>query len=117
MQVNVALNYGGRLEIVTAIREISRKVANNELNISDIDEDLVSNHLYTGGIPDPDLLIRTGGDKRVSNLLYQIAYTELWFSDATLYWPDFDTNHYLNAIYDFQNRQRRYGGVIEKGEN
>jgi undecaprenyl diphosphate synthase len=118
LQVNVALNYGGRLEIVTAIREISRKVANNELNISDIDEDLVSNHLYTGGIPDPDLLIRTGGDKRVSNfLLYQIAYTELWFSDATLYWPDFNVKHYLNAIYDFQNRQRRYGGVIEKGEN
>ena len=118
LQVNVALNYGGRLEIVTAIREISRKVVYKELDFDDIDEDLVSNHLYTGGIPDPDLLIRTGGDNRVSNfLLYQIAYTELWFSDATLYWPDFDTNHYLNAIYDFQNRQRRYGGVIEKGEN
>ncbi|HZJ57598.1 MAG TPA: isoprenyl transferase [Clostridia bacterium] len=118
LQINVALNYGGRMEIVLALREISRKIANNELDIDDIDEELISDHLYTGGIPDPDLLIRTGGDIRVSNfLLYQIAYTELWFSDTTVYWPDFGVGHYLDAIHDFQNRQRRYGGVIGKGDD
>jgi len=115
LQVNVALNYGGRSEIVMAIQEIADKVSKNELNIEDIDEELISNHLYTAGIPDPDLLIRTGGDWRISNfLLYQIAYTELWFSDATLYWPDFSVKHYLGAISDFQNRQRRYGGIVTR---
>ena len=113
LQVNVALNYGGRSEIVNALREIAQKVAEKELYIEDIDEELISGHLYTAGIPDPDLLIRTGGDRRISNfLLYQIAYTELWFSDATVYWPDFSTKYYLDAISDFQNRQRRYGGVM-----
>lgn len=113
LQVNVALNYGGRSEMVMAVKEIAYKVANNELNIEDINEELISNHLYTAGIPDPDLLIRTGGDWRISNfLLYQIAYTELWFSDATVYWPDFSVEHYLDAISDFQNRQRRYGGIV-----
>lgn len=112
LQVNVALNYGGRSELVNAFKEISRKMMEGELDIDDIDETLISNYLYTRGIPDPDLLIRTGGDKRISNfLLYQIAYTEIWFSDATLYWPDFSTKHYLDAILDFQNRQRRFGGV------
>lgn len=118
LQVNVALNYGGRSEIVMAIQEIASKVANNELNIEDIDEELISNHLYTAGIPDPDLLIRTGGDWRISNfLLYQIAYTELWFSDATVYWPDFSVEHYLDAISDFQNRQRRYGGIVTRKDD
>lgn len=118
LQVNVALNYGGRLEMVKAVREISQKVATKELNIEDIDEELISDHLYTCGMPDPDLLIRTGGDVRISNfLLYQIAYTELWFSDATVYWPDFTSEHYLEAISDFQNRQRRYGGVIVEEED
>lgn len=112
LQVNVALNYGGRSELVMAIRNIARKVAENKLSIDDIDEELVSAHLYTGGLPDPDLLIRTGGDRRISNfLLYQIAYTELWFSDSTVHWPDFTAKRYLDAISDFQNRQRRYGGI------
>jgi len=115
VQVNVALNYGGRSEIVMAVKEIANKVANKELNIAEIDDELISNHLYTAGIPDPDLLIRTGGDWRISNfLLYQIAYTELWFSDATIYWPDFSVEHYLDAISDFQNRQRRYGGIVTR---
>lgn len=118
LQVNIALNYGGRLEIVEAIKEISSKVMNNELKIEDIDEKLVSQHLYTGGIPDPDLLIRTGGDSRISNfLLYQIAYTELWFSSEIVYWPDFDTQHYLDAILGFLNRQRRYGDVVAGEED
>ncbi|MFY9177748.1 MAG: isoprenyl transferase [Caldicoprobacterales bacterium] len=112
VQVNIAINYGARSEIVMAVKEIARKVASKELNLEEIDEKLISDHLYTGGIPDPDLLIRTGGDWRISNfLLYQIAYTELWFSDATLYWPDFSINNYFDAISDFQNRQRRYGGI------
>lgn len=112
LQVNVALNYGGRSEIVKAFREIAKGIEEGKLHIEDIDEELISDYLYTRHIPDPDLLIRTGGDRRVSNfLLYQIAYTELWFSDAMIYWPDFSVKHYLEAISDFQNRQRRYGGV------
>lgn len=112
LKVYVALNYGGRSEMVMALKEICQKVVEKELDIEDIDEALISDHLYTHGIPDPDLLIRTGGDRRISNfLLYQIAYTELWFSNDTLFWPDFRPKHYLAAISDFQNRQRRFGGV------
>ena len=113
LQVNVALNYGGRSELVRAVRQIAEAVSNKELSPDSIDERLISNNLYTKGIPDPDLLIRTGGDRRISNfLLYQIAYTELWFSKASTFWPDFTAKRYLEAILDFQERQRRYGGVL-----
>ncbi len=108
--VNIALNYGGRSEIIHAIKEISRQVKNNELEIESIDEEMFSGFLYTAGIPDPDLLIRPSGELRVSNfLLWQIAYSEFWFSN--IFWPDFSGKHLIEAIIDYQKRDRRYGGV------
>jgi undecaprenyl diphosphate synthase len=108
--VNIALNYGGRSEIIHAIKEISRQVKNNELEIESIDEEMFSGFLYTAGTPDPDLLIRPSGELRVSNfLLWQIAYSEFWFSN--IFWPDFSGKHLIEAIIDYQKRDRRYGGV------
>ncbi|MBB6216512.1 undecaprenyl diphosphate synthase [Anaerosolibacter carboniphilus] len=108
--VNIALNYGGRSEIIQAIKEISRQVKNNELEIESIDEQMFSRFLYTAGMPDPDLLIRPSGELRISNfLLWQIAYSEFWFSD--IFWPDFSGKHLIEAIIDYQKRDRRYGGV------
>ncbi|MFT9494973.1 isoprenyl transferase [Anaerosolibacter sp.] len=108
--VNIALNYGGRSEIIHAIKVLARKVKNNELEIESIDEEIFSGFLYTAGIPDPDLLIRPSGELRVSNfLLWQIAYSEFWFSN--IYWPDFSGKHLMKAIIDYQKRDRRYGGV------
>lgn len=107
MTVVLALNYGGRTEIVDACRSIL-----NEKNISpeELDEGKFSRYLYTGGIPDPDLLIRTSGEMRVSNfLLWQIAYSEIWITDV--YWPDFNRLHMLRAILDYQKRERRFGGL------
>ncbi|SDK46689.1 isoprenyl transferase [Natronincola ferrireducens] len=108
--VNIALNYGSRDEIVRAVKKISNKILCKEMDLKDIDEDLISIHLDTGGIPQVDLLIRTSGEYRLSNfLLWQCAYAELWFTDV--YWPDFNGEHLVKAIHDFQNRQRRFGGV------
>lgn len=108
--LNVALNYGGRAELVRAARAIAEKVAKKELDVQDINEKVISDHLYTAGLPDPDLLIRTSGDLRISNfLLWQLAYTEFWMTPVL--WPDFGRLHLLEAIISFQRRERRFGGL------
>ncbi|NLT96428.1 MAG: isoprenyl transferase [Clostridia bacterium] len=108
--LNVALNYGGRAEITQAVKKICQKIANGEITPQDINEDLISRFLYTSNMPDPDLLIRPSGEMRLSNfLLWQIAYSELWVTNVL--WPDFKPQHLINAIYDFQNRDRRFGGI------
>jgi len=108
--LNIALNYGGRDEIVTAMKKIAREVEKGRLKPDDIDEDVISCSLYTSNIPDPDLLIRTSGEKRSSNfLLWQVAYAEFWYTSVL--WPDFSENDMVEAICDFQNRNRRFGGI------
>lgn len=110
LTVNLALNYGGRAEVVDAAKAIAAKVATSELEPSDIDEALFARFLYAPDLPDPDLLIRTGGEMRVSNyLLWQIAYTEIWVTPVL--WPDFRREHLEQAIADYRQRQRRFGGV------
>jgi undecaprenyl diphosphate synthase len=108
--LNIAINYGGRSEIVDAARELCRQARDGLLVPSEVDEQLLQQHLYTKGLPDPDLLIRTAGDLRVSNfLLWQIAYTE--FITSAVNWPDFREAAYLEAIVEYQHRQRRFGGL------
>lgn len=105
----VALNYGGRADIVTAVRAIARECESGSLSADSIDDSVIARHLSTNGIPDPDLVIRTSGEMRVSNfLLWEIAYAELWVT-STL-WPDFSRTDMLRAIVDFQKRDRRFGG-------
>ena len=107
--LNIAFNYGGRDEITTATKKIAEKVKNGELNIEDITEELISNNLYTAGQPDPDLLIRTSGEERISNFLtWQISYSEFVFSDK--YWPAFSNQDLLETIAIYQKRTRRFGG-------
>jgi undecaprenyl diphosphate synthase len=107
---NIALNYGGRAEITDAVQRLLVDVLKNGRDPSKVDEALLSSYLYTAGQPDPDLLIRTSGELRVSNfLLWQIAYAEMWVTDVL--WPDFRRRHLLQAIVDFQKRERRYGGI------
>ena len=107
---NVALNYGGRQEIVRAAKAICEDVKRDALQIEDIDEALFSSYLYTAGQPDPDLLIRPSGEMRVSNfLLWQIAYSEFWCTN--ILWPDFGKEHLWQAIWEYQNRDRRFGGI------
>ena len=109
LTLNIAFNYGGRAEIVRATKQICEKAKNNELKIEDIDEKLFSDNLYTSKQDDPDLLIRTGGELRISNfLLWQLAYTEFLFIDK--YWPDFSEDDLISAISTFQNRNRKFGG-------
>lgn len=104
----IALDYGGRAEIVGAARELGQQVAAGRLSAEDITEELFASHLHTKSIPDPDLLIRTSGEMRVSNfLLWQIAYSELWITDVM--WPDFSRYDLLDAIVEYQGRQRRFG--------
>ena len=106
----MAIDYGGRAEIVDAVRKISQKVAANEITPDDVSEDLVSEHLYTSGMPDPDLLIRTAGEMRISNyLLWQISYAEMWVTDRM--WPEFSIADFHEAIGDFSKRNRRFGGL------
>ncbi|HHF59359.1 MAG TPA: di-trans,poly-cis-decaprenylcistransferase [Thermoplasmatales archaeon] len=106
--LNIALAYGGRQEIVDAIREIARKVREGKINPEDVDERTVSSHLYTKDVPDPDLILRTSGEERISNfLLWQLAYSELYFADV--YWPAFKKEDFLRAILTYQQRKRRYG--------
>lgn len=110
LQLNVAWNYGGRAEICAAARELATKVANGELDPDSINEELFASHLQTGTMPDPDLLIRTGGEYRISNfLLWQLAYAELWVTPV--HWPDFTEALFRNALADYQRRERRFGGV------
>ena len=107
--LNIAFNYGGRDEITTAVRKIVEKVQNGEINIEDINEQLISNCLYTAGEPDPDLLIRTSGEERISNFLpWQISYSEFVFTEK--YWPEYGENELLESIAIFQKRTRRFGG-------
>lgn len=106
--LNVGFNYGGRAEIVDAVKLAVAKARRGELSEADIDEAWLSQAMYTAGITDPDLLIRTGGDARISNfLLWQLAYTEIWFTPVC--WPEFRRIHLLQAIVDFQQRERRFG--------
>ncbi len=108
VNLQIAFNYGARDEIVYAVKNICKKVQSKELSIDKITEDIISNNLYTKNIPDPDLLIRTGGEMRVSNyLLWQIAYSE--FIVTKRYWPEFDKKALAEAILEFDGRQRRYG--------
>jgi undecaprenyl diphosphate synthase len=105
----VALNYGGRVDIVNAVRSIAGRAAAGDLALDAIDETTVAGELSTAGIPDPDLLIRTSGEMRVSNfLLWEIAYSEFWVTDTL--WPDFSRDDLLAAVVDFQSRTRRFGG-------
>ena len=113
MFVQVALNYGSRDEFTRAMRRMAKDAAEGKLDPEEIGEDTISGYLDTAGIPDPDLLIRTSGEQRISNfLLWQIAYAELYFTDVP--WPDFDRQELIRAIEAYQGRDRRYGGV--KGE-
>ncbi len=106
--LNFCVAYGGRQEIAEAFKKIMKKIAKNEITADDINDDVIRDNLYTSGVPDPDLIIRTGGEKRLSNfLLFQSAYSELYFTDKT--WPEFGKEDFLDAIKDFQDRQRRFG--------
>jgi undecaprenyl diphosphate synthase len=112
MTLCLALNYGGRSEIVDAARRLAQKVQEGKLLPEDINEETLKENMYTAGMRDPDLLIRTGGEMRVSNfLLWEISYTELWVTP--LYWPDFHKEHLEQAIRDYANRERRYGGLVQ----
>ena len=108
LTLNVAFSYGSRQEIIDATKKIALAVSDNEINVDEIDENLFAKNLYQPDMPDPDLLIRTAGDLRVSNFfLWQIAYTEFYFSEV--YWPDFSKKNLINAIVSFNQRERRYG--------
>jgi len=110
MKLVVALNYGGRAELVDAFNTILQQVRSNGMAAFEADEQTISEHLYTAGLPDPDLLIRTSGEMRVSNfLLWQIAYAEIYVTETL--WPDFSRARLLEALVDFQKRERRYGGL------
>jgi len=109
--LNIAINYSGRTEIVDALKSILLKIDNKKLSIEEINENIIRDNLYTHNLPDPDLLIRTAGEMRISNfMLWQIAYTELWVTPV--FWPDFDENNLVEAIRNFQKRVRKYGGKI-----
>lgn len=108
--LNFALNYGGRKEIEDCMRELAIEVAEGKLNPEDINSQLIDSRLLSGGLPDPDLMIRTSGEMRLSNfMLWQLAYSELWFTDV--YWPEFGREHLLQAVAEYQRRSRRYGGL------
>lgn len=108
MTMVIALSYSARWELTEATKQIAAKVQKGELKIDDIDENIINGHLCTNFMPDPDLLIRTGGEFRISNyLLWQVAYSELYFCDT--YWPDFNESDLHKAIIDYQSRQRRFG--------
>ena len=110
VHLNIAINYGGRAEIVKSVREIAELVKKGELAPEDITDETISDRLYTAGQPDPDLIIRPSGEFRLSNLLtYQSAYSEFWFSD--ILWPDFTEDDLVTALRAFEKRNRRFGGV------
>ncbi|GAB6166760.1 polyprenyl diphosphate synthase [Thermostilla marina] len=111
----LAINYGGRVEIVDAVRAIAEQVRLGRLEAGEIDEHVIESHLYTAGMPDPDLLIRTAGEMRLSNfLLWQISYAEIWVTDVC--WPEFDEPLLHRAIVDYANRERRFGGLAQPKE-
>lgn len=109
----LALNYSSKSEIKSAIKSIAQRYKSGEINLDQITDELVSNHLYTAGIPDPELMIRTSGEIRISNfLLWQLAYSELHFTEK--FWPDFKKEDFYQAIYEYQQRERRFGKVSEQ---
>ena len=113
LNLNLALNYGSRQEIICAVKKLTDKVVKGELKVNEIDESLFSKLLYTRDIPDPDLLIRTGGEFRISNfLLWQIAYTEIHVTET--FWPSFGKKELTEAINEYQNRERRFGKISEQ---
>ena len=112
LKLNIAINYGGRAELVMAARELSAMALRGEIAPEDIDEEMLARHLYTKGLPDVDLMIRTSGEMRLSNfLLYQCAYAE--FDFPSVLWPDFDLKAYHEGLSAFQHRDRRFGGRSE----
>lgn len=112
LTVIIALNYSSKMELCDMVKSIAEKVKSGAIDISEVDNNMIDNNLYINDIPNPDLLIRTSGEERISNfLLWQIAYTELYFT--TVLWPDFDKKELYNAIEEFKKRNRRYGLVIE----
>ena len=111
--LTLALNYGGKEELTQMVQQISLKVKNNIISPENVDETIINKHLYTQNLPEVDLLIRTGGEHRISNfLLWQIAYAELYFTPT--YWPEFDTDALKEAIANYQNRERRFGKTSEQ---
>jgi undecaprenyl diphosphate synthase len=115
MTVILAVSYGGREEITEAVRAIARRVRREDIDPEDVDQALVASHLGTAGVPDPDLLIRTSGEMRISNfLLWQIAYTEIYVTETL--WPDFREREFLDAVAHFQRRERRFGRTGEQAE-
>lgn len=113
LRLIVAANYGGRWDITRSTKLLAKQIESGELNSGTISEENLSTNITTAGLPDPDLFIRTGGEKRISNfLLWQMAYTELYFTDVL--WPDFDGNELKNAIIDYSSRQRRFGKTSEQ---
>ncbi|HIE44801.1 MAG TPA: isoprenyl transferase [Flavobacteriaceae bacterium] len=111
--LNLALSYSSKEEIINAFKNISKKIVNNELSIEEIDENIINNHLYTRNLPNVDLVIRTSGEKRISNfLLWQIAYAELYFT--SVFWPDFNKEEFYKAVLDYQQRERRFGKTSEQ---
>jgi undecaprenyl diphosphate synthase len=110
LRLNLMISYGSRAEIAAAARKLAERVAAGELHPGEIDEAAIAGELYTSGVPDPDLLIRTSGELRISNfLLWQLAYTELYITPVL--WPDFRREHLFQAIYEYQRRERRFGRV------
>lgn len=110
MTVNIALNYGGRAEITHAVKDIAQLVKDGKLDVDDITEETVCDHIYTAGQPDPDIIVRPSGEYRLSNFLpWQSAYSEFWFSNVL--WPDFTEEHVNQILEDYQKRNRRFGGV------
>ncbi|AIQ47828.1 UDP pyrophosphate synthase [Paenibacillus sp. FSL R7-0273] len=108
--LNFALNYGGRKELEDCMRELGNEIKAGKLLPEEITSELIDSRLLSGGLPDPDLLIRTSGEMRLSNfMLWQVAYSEFWFTDA--YWPEFDKTHLMQAVAEYQRRTRRYGGL------
>ena len=113
LTLTLALSYGSRYELIDAMKEISLKVKNNIISSKNIDETVINNHLYTRNLPDVDLLIRTSGEKRISNfLLWQIAYSELYFTEKL--WPDFEKKDLYKALICYQNRERRFGKTSDQ---
>jgi len=111
--LNLALSYGSRFEIVRAARIMAEKCVSGQFDADDFSEKLFASHLYTAGLPDPDLLIRTGGESRLSNfLLWQLSYAELYITETM--WPDFNNERFIEALKDFQNRERRFGKTSEQ---
>ena len=110
LQLNFALNYGSRHEILNAVKDMIADINDTKLSVDEVDEQQFSKYLYTKGMPDPDLMIRTGGEQRLSNfLLWQSAYSEFWYTDVL--WPDFSEEDFLLALEDYRQRNRRYGGL------